>query len=214
MRMTGKVMAFLIGIKLEITGLENLPETGEHCVFVANHSSYLDSFALITGIPRSFSFVAKAELAGLFFTRKLFDRIDVEYVDRFDRQKGIEAAERLVTAAKKGKSLFFFPEGTFTRIPGVYPFHIGAFVTATSSRLPVIPIAVKGSRSVLHPGGWFPRRGPVTIIIGPQIASPETVTERDESTWKQAQAIESKARSFILVHCGEPDLSHERAPIW
>ena len=214
MRMTGKTIAFLSGIKLEITGLENLLETGKPCVFVANHSSYLDVFAIVTGIPRTFGFVSKAELAERFFTRILCDRIEVEYVERIDRQKGMEAAERLVSAARKGKSLFFFPEGTFTRIPGVYPFHTGAFMTAVSAGLPVIPIAIKGSRSVLHPSGWFPRKGAITLIIGPQIESCETGPDQDRSIWEQAQLIQDKARSFILDHCGEPDLPHERAPIW
>lgn len=213
MRMSFRSIALLTGLKLEITGLENLPEADAHCIFVANHSSYLDVFVLITGIPRSLSFVAKVELAGSFFSRKLLDRIDVEYVDRFDRTKGVEAAERLVNVARQGKSLFFFPEGTFTRIPGVYPFHSGAFLTAIASQLPVVPIAVKGSRSVLHPGAWFPRRGPIRIIIGPKITPPEIIPEGDETNWKQAQLVQSKARSFILDHCGEPDLSHERAPI-
>ena len=93
MRMSFRSIALLTGLKLEITGLENLPEADAHCIFVANHSSYLDVFVLITGIPRSLSFVAKVELAGSFFSRKLLDRIDVEYVDRFDRTKGVEAAE-------------------------------------------------------------------------------------------------------------------------
>lgn len=214
MHSTGRLMSILTGLKLEVVGLENLPEPDTPCIYVANHSSYLDVFVIVTGMPRGFSFVSKAEFAGAFFTRTLFDRIDVEYVDRFDRGKGIEAASRLVDAARLGKSLFFFPEGTFTRIPGVYPFHSGAFMTATASGRPVVPIAIRGSRSILHPGEWFPRRDSISLIIGPQIMPAETIADKGESSWEQAQLVQSAARSYILDHCGEPDLSHERAPIW
>jgi len=66
-----------------VNGLENLPATGSAYVLVANHSSYLDSYALVATLPGTFRFVGKAELAKSFIIRKPLENIHTEFVDRF-----------------------------------------------------------------------------------------------------------------------------------
>jgi 1-acyl-sn-glycerol-3-phosphate acyltransferase len=161
-------------------------------------------------LPRQASFVAKAELTKHFGSRFFLRRIQTEFVERFDKQKGIEDARRLSQKAKAKRPLVFFPEGTFTRMPGLLPFHMGAFIAAAEANAQVIPIAIRGTRSILRSESWFPRRGSVTLTIGAPI-QPEAIADRAHlDTWGMALALRSKAREHILRHCGEPDLSHER----
>ena len=139
--------------------------------------------------------------------RLLLDRLQAEYVERFDREKGLIDAQRIARAAQRQQSLFFFPEGTFGRAPGLRNFYMGAFVTAAQANLPIVPIAIRGTRSMLRSGSWFPRRGRISITIGEAIHPedfPETI-QRDQ--WQLALALRDKARQYILHHCGEPDLS-------
>ena len=56
------------------------------------------------------------------------------------------------------------------RMPGLRPFHMGAFVAAAENEAPVVPIALQGTRSMLRPGTRFPRPATITVTIGPPIA--------------------------------------------
>ena len=73
-------------------------------------------------------------------------------------------------AAKHGESLAIFPEGTLLRRPGLLPFRTGAFQVAAQAGIPVVPMALRGVRSVLRDGTWFPRRYPIAVTIGAPIA--------------------------------------------
>jgi 1-acyl-sn-glycerol-3-phosphate acyltransferase len=188
-------------IPLVVNGLENLPDS--RCIVVANHASYLDGLLLVAILPLPVSFVVKAELKRQRFANWFLNRIGVQFVERFDIQQGTEDARRLTRQAADGAPLMFFPEGTFTRSPGLLGFHMGAFVTAAANQLPVVPITIRGSRSVLRSDDWFPRRGPVAIVIG------QAVEERGED-WNSALVLRDRARSEILRHLGEQDLALER----
>jgi 1-acyl-sn-glycerol-3-phosphate acyltransferase len=202
-----RLLALATGTRIDVSGVENLPPTNQPCVYVSNHASYLDSYALMAVIPGNFSFVAKKELRDKLSVRLALDRLQAEYVERFDKEKGIIDARRIVQAAQRQQSLFFFPEGTFTRAPGLQKFYMGAFVTAAQANIPVVPIAIRGTRSMLRSRSWFPRRGRITISIGEAI-KPEQLPETAQSdTWHMALALRDEARLYILRHCGEPDLS-------
>lgn len=212
-----KLLARLAGIPLTVRGLDNLPPTTQPCVFVVNHMSYLDGFVMAAAIPRIFSFVAKAELAGQFIPRLLLGRIGTEYVRRTDKEGSLRDARRLAERAAAGRSLMYFPEGTLTRAPGLLPFHVGAFEAAVVVGLPVVPIAIRGTRSVLRDGTWRPRRAAIAVMIEPPIWPAEIAAEAAEAgrrdVWGTALRLRDAVRARILRHCGEPDAQHERAPL-
>lgn len=215
MRGWGRVLFRLLNLKIDVKGEENLPEDGSPCVYVANHSSYLDAFAVITAIPRPVAFVTKAELTNSRLIKTLLDKVDVEYVDRFDRQQSAADAERLIEQARQGKSLFFFPEGTLAGISGLYPFHMGAFLTAVHAGSPLVPLAIRGTREILHPDGWLPRHGAVSITIGSAVEVPRRPGELPATAaWEAAVTLRDQARASILRNSGEADLGGEKPPIW
>jgi 1-acyl-sn-glycerol-3-phosphate acyltransferase len=188
----------LAGAPIRVDGLENLPGAGAS-VLVANHSSYLDGLVLVAALATPFSFVAKRELGEQFFAGTFLRHIGTEFVERFDPERSVEAAERLVELARAGRSLAFFPEGTFTRAPGLRPFRLGAFVAAVEGALPVVPVTLTGTRYLLRGDEWFPRRGKIGVIVGRPIAP-------DGSDWAAAIKLRDAVRGEILRHCGEPDL--------
>ena len=73
-------------------------------------------------------------------------------------------------SARIGARLVWFPEGTFSRMPGLLEFHVGAFLTAAQLGLPVVPVTIRGTRSMLRDGSWLPRRGAISVHIGAPIA--------------------------------------------
>ncbi len=99
--------------------------------------------------------------------RLLLRGIGTRFVERFDVEASVEAAHELDRRAAQGESLAFFAEGTFRRESGLREFHMGAFVAAASAGIPVVPVALRGTRSVLRDGQWLPRRALVQIIVLP-----------------------------------------------
>jgi len=200
-----RLLASLSQTPIVVHGLDNLPKD-RPIVLVANHMSYLDGFVLVAALPIEFGFVAKVELTDYFAVRILLSRMDVEFIERFDIERGVADSRRVAQAAARGKSLLFFPEGTFQRIPGLLPFHMGAFVTAAEAEMPVIPVIIRGTRSKLRSGSWLPRRGAVSLTVG------KPITPRG-SDWSAAIELRDAARADILRHCGEPELGHTAALI-
>jgi 1-acyl-sn-glycerol-3-phosphate acyltransferase len=208
-----RIVARGVALPILVQGLENLPAKDIPSVLVSNHASYLDSLMLVAVLPRCYSFVAKAELKKNFLLRFLLPRIGTEFVERFDRLQGIENARWLIERSRAGRSLLFFAEGTLTRMPGLLPFRLGAFETAVAGNLPVVPIAIRGTRSILRADSWFPRRGVISVMIGPAVPAVEVLAEADNDHWTATLILRDQIRTWILRHCGEPDLVDERPPV-
>ncbi|MDH3859212.1 MAG: 1-acyl-sn-glycerol-3-phosphate acyltransferase, partial [Gammaproteobacteria bacterium] len=203
-----RLLFFAAGIKIVVNGLENLPSESQISVYVANHSSYLDSFAVVASIPRNFSFVAKRELNQNFFTGAALKRVGTKFVERFDKLRSVQDAEDIASTGRLTQSLFFYPEGTFTRVTGLRNFHMGAFVTAATTGMPVVPIAIRGTRSMLRPDTWIPRRGRITFTVGKAITPDVEVEAGSGDSWTAAVNLREAAHRHILAHCGEVDLSY------
>jgi 1-acyl-sn-glycerol-3-phosphate acyltransferase len=174
MRQGARLLFRLCRIPLTVEGIEQFP-VEQACVIVTNHASYLDGVMLVAALPAKFSFVAKAELERQFIPRRFLRRIGAVFVERFDKQRGVADARRTVQTVRDGHSLVFFPEGTFTRIPGLLPFHMGAFIAAAEAGVPVVPVTIRGTRSLLRDVSRFPRRGVVRIIVSAPILPEESI---------------------------------------
>ena len=84
-------------------------------------------------------------------------------------------------------------------MPGLLPFRMGAFLAAAQAGAPIVPVTIRGTRSILRAGSWFPRRGRLEVIVEPPIPP-------DGADWAAAVRLRDAARAAILRHCGEPDL--------
>ena len=202
-----RLLMRLTATPVSVSGLDNLPAQGSNYVLVANHASYIDSFVLVARLPRMFGFVAKSELAKSFLTRRPLKAINTEFVERFDIGKSVSDSRQLSNVLQQGNALMFFPEGTFTRIPGLTSFHMGAFTVAAQAGAPVVPVAIRGTRSILRPESWFPRRGSIHIEIGQPVYCRDVQPEAGEDEWQTALEMRARSRAFILRHAGEPDLA-------
>ncbi len=190
----------LTGTPLKVSGLEHLPRTP--CVLAVNHASYLDGILLSAALPHDFphAFVAKREFADYFVPRLFLRGIGAVFVERFDARQGVEHVERVAAALEQGQMPVFFPEGTFDRRPGLLAFRSGAFSVAAKAGVPVVPVAIRGARSMLRGSDWFPYRGAASIRFGAAIRPAG-------SEWRDVMLLRDQVRAEILRHCGEPDLA-------
>ncbi|MGD2112751.1 MAG: 1-acyl-sn-glycerol-3-phosphate acyltransferase [Gammaproteobacteria bacterium] len=183
---------------LHVTGQEHLDPRRPQ-VIVANHASYLDGFIVTAALGVPIHFIVKGELSRNLPIRLVLQRFGVEFVDRFNAHKGPSDVRRIAEKSRNGQSLVFFPEGTFTRFPGLQPFRMGAFVTAARSNVPIVPVAIRGARDIVRGDDWFPRRGSIEVTVRPPILPAG-------EGWQVAIDLRDAARREISRYCGEPDL--------
>jgi 1-acyl-sn-glycerol-3-phosphate acyltransferase len=150
------------GIPFTVEGRSRLPQVP--CVVVANHASYIDGLVVAAALPPDFAFVIKKEMVRVPLAGLLLRRLGSQFVERFDRHKGGVDARRVLKLAATGQSLVFFPEGTFNEIPQIGKFLGGAFATAARSDMPVVAVAIHGTRAVLPEGKGF-HRLPIRVEI-------------------------------------------------
>jgi len=151
------------GVPFNVEGLDRLPQVP--CVVVANHASYIDGLVAAAALPPDFAFVIKKEMVRVPLAGLLLRRLGSQFVERFNRQKGAVDARRVLKLAATGQSLVFFPEGTFNEIRQIGRFLGGAFTTAARSDMPVVAMAIHGTRAVLPPGGLAVHRLPIRVEI-------------------------------------------------
>ena len=196
-------MAFVVPrADVKVRGIDHLP-TAE-CVVVANHASYVDGPLLKGYLPWRFNFVIKGEFRKFPPAHFFLVRSGAKLVERKEIKGSTRDARQLVKAALRGESLGFFPEGTFREEPGVGRFRPGAFVAARRSDMPVVPIAIHGTRYVLPLSRYLPRRGPMVIDILPAIGP-------GDAAYEDSKTLAEEARQRILAVLDEPDLQgHEK----
>jgi 1-acyl-sn-glycerol-3-phosphate acyltransferase len=175
------------GIPFKVEGLERLPKVP--CVVVANHASYIDAIAIVAALPPDFAFVIKKEMVRVPLAGLLLRRLGSQFVERFNRHKGATDARRVLKLAATGQSLMFFPEGTFDGTRQVGKFLNGAFTIADRAQMPVVAVAIHGTREVLPPGGVSIYRLPIRVEILAALSADEA---------------RLKSRDLIASAVGEP----------
>ena len=191
----------LAGISLSVDFDAPLPAAS--AIIVVNHSSYLDGAVMAAVCPGAIAFVAKEELARQLVAGSFLRRLGAIFVRRTDPAGGVADARAALERARAGGRVVWFPEGTFSRMPGLLEFHVGAFLTAVQSGAPIIPVTIRGTRSILRDGSWLPRRGAISVHVGAPVAP-------NGDDFEAALVLRQAVRAQILARCGEPDLSHER----
>lgn len=212
LRRAARYLMKALNLPVTIAGRENIPPDRPF-LFVSNHASYIDSSVLTAVLPGSPCFVAKAELAANPVAGSFLRRIGTVFVERFDRQKGVADLDHIRQAAASGRPLVFFAEGTISRMPGLLPFRMGAFLTAAAAGIPVVPVAIRGTRSILRADTWFFRRGAVMITIGKPLLPDNGGNAVSADVWPAAVELHNRTREHMLRYCREPDLSEEKSPL-
>ena len=196
-------MVFVLArVSVTIRGMDNLP--ADSCVVVANHASYIDGVLLNGYLPARFGFVIKGEMRDIPVVHFLLRRSGSKFVERKETTGSSRDARQLVKAAQGGESLGFFPEGTFRLEPGVGRFRLGAFVAAIKGDMPVVPIAISGTREMLPSRRFLPRQTNLIIDILPAIAP-------GDDDFSSSKELTEASRQRILGALDEPDLLDDAA---
>jgi 1-acyl-sn-glycerol-3-phosphate acyltransferase len=197
-RLGTRVGLSLMGCRLSTTGLEHVPREGA-VVLACNHASYTDVFALVALLPRNLLFVAKREVLGYPVIRTFVRRLGYPTVDRLDFQQGLADAEQVTRALANGAAVVFFPEGTFVAATGLRPFRLGAFKTAADAGVPVVPMALRGTRQLLRGDETLLHPGPIHLDVGEPLRA-------DGDDIHALVRLRDRTAVAIGARCGEPRL--------
>ncbi len=128
-----------------VSGKENFPLTGG-LVVVSNHVSYWDPVVVVSALDRQVYFMAKAELFKIPLLGPLIVRFGAFPVQRrgFNRQS-IRYALNLL---RSQRIVGIFPEGTRSRTNNLLPPHEGAVALALKAKVPILPVALIGTRGI------------------------------------------------------------------
>jgi 1-acyl-sn-glycerol-3-phosphate acyltransferase len=170
---------WLIGIRVEVSGLENVPPNTA-CIFMANHVSNLDPPALLPRIPgRTSAFVKKSlmKIPVFGWGLKLGEFVPVS------RDGSVTGAQESVAAARrvlsKGIHITTFVEGTRSPDGRMLPFKKGPFYLAMQTGAPCIPISLYGTETMMKKGSQRISPGIAHIVFHPPIY-PANFASRDE----------------------------------
>jgi 1-acyl-sn-glycerol-3-phosphate acyltransferase len=163
---------------VEVTGREALDEVPGPVIFVANHSSHVDTPILLNAMtPRRRRRTLVGAASDYFYTRRAlavavsltFGTVPVRRRRSSDMSSSLAPLERLLG---EGFSLVLFAEGTRSRSGRLGEFRSGAAALATRAQVPLVPVHVSGTAQLMPPGRpWMvaPAEGrthPVTVRFG------------------------------------------------
>ena len=194
-RFVARIMARVAGWRLSVVGVERLPAQGKPMILVSNHASSVDIPAMIALLPLDFVFVAKKEVLRWPFVATFARKMRQLTVDRRNAQRNVGEMRRMTQALRRGMPVLFFPEGTFTAAPGLREFRLGTFKLAVDQGVPIVPLALRGSRVALRKGESLPHAAAIDLWIGEPIVS---------SAEADVTALRDRVVEMIAAHCGEP----------
>src|SRR5215470_20294461 len=150
------------GVEVRIHGVERVPP-GKPYLFVSNHQSIYDIPVLFWYLPFQLRIIAKDSLGRFPVLGWHLARTGHVLVQR--QNPGSTVFKKVSALMRAGHSLLVFPEGTRSRDGVVGRFKGGIFLLAIEAGLPIVPVAVDGTRRVMRKGGLTTCPGAVTVRV-------------------------------------------------
>jgi len=154
-------------IKINMTGIENIPEKGG-VLLAINHLSYVDY--LMAGYPG----VERGRLTRFMAKREVFDHPVGGPVMRsfhhlsVDRAAGSDSMDQAVKRLQEGEAVGIFPEATISRSFLIKDIKTGSVRIAADAGVPLVPIVLFGTQRIMTKGQKrdFSRHKTISMEVG------------------------------------------------
>jgi 1-acyl-sn-glycerol-3-phosphate acyltransferase len=190
-----RMMLFLSGCKVTLSGREHIPRKGGIC-FVSNHGSIFDIILILAYAGRPFGFIAKKELAFVPIIDLWIPLLGGFFIDRKNIRKAVRTINKGINRIKAGGAMIIFPEGHRSRGQGLLPFHPGSLKLATQAEAPIVPLALSGSYDVFE-RTYRLKPGPVGVHFAPPLPTATLAPE------ERKQVLANRVRDIIAGMLGE-----------
>ncbi len=200
----GRALMRVFLVELRLTGSENLAD-GQPYVFASNHFSLLDTPLMFSLMPQPFRILARSGLWRIPFIGWHLDRAGHLPVHRESPRVAVRNIAHAADKVREGRSILVFPEGGRRRGSEMRRFKTGAAHIAVKAGVPIVPVAIAGTRAILPPGSWHLRPGVAEVRIGAPIPTdhPACPTAKD-LTLRVRREIKALAAGMSPGRAGEP----------
>lgn len=187
-RAWAKSILWVSRVKVNLKGLANLP--GETpCILMPNHQSNFDIPVLLGRLPIQFRWLAKAELFKIPIFGRGMRGCGYISIDRSNRKSAFQSLADAARRIKGGASVLIFPEGTRSRDGNIGPFKKGGFVLTVDAGVPIVPIIVYGTRTIMPKGSLVLQRRDVYMEILPPVETSGYTRKNKEMLIQEVRAI-------------------------
>jgi len=191
-RLWARLLLGLCRVRVVIQGAEKIRPPGPY-VFLSNHQSQFDIPAAVMAIPVQFRILAKKELFHIPIFGWALRLSGFVGIERNNREKAIRSLDEAARRIRRGQSLLIYAEGTRSPDGSLLPFKKGGFILAIQAGVPVIPLTILGSRSVLPKGSLRIRPGTIGVVVGDPIDPRQYPVEEKDALMKKVRAVMSEA---------------------
>ena len=164
-----KIILRVCGIKVKAKGQENIDPHVPR-IYMTNHQSYFDIFALLAYLPVDFKFILKQELMRIPLLGMTMKRAGYIGIEREDPRKAIQSLNKAAERLKGGVSVVIFPEGTRSPDGKLQPFKRGGFKLALKSGCDIVPVTIKDSCRIVPKGSLKINKDSFDIYLGKPIS--------------------------------------------
>jgi 1-acyl-sn-glycerol-3-phosphate acyltransferase len=162
----GAMGCWVGGTRVHLSGLDNI-QPGQAYVIVPNHESNWDPVVLTHALNvLPFRFIAKKQVIRVPVLGAALLKSGNVRVERTNTQGDVERIRKQMAERALDVSILFYAEGTRSRDGALHPFKKGAFVTAISYGLPILPVGHAGTYRIWRPLRFGIRSGPMALEVG------------------------------------------------
>ena len=196
-RVWARGILFVAGVRVKSEGLEKLKADGSY-VIASNHASYMDTPVILSIMPMQFRFLAKSGLFKIPLLGSHLKRAGHIPVPREDPRAAVKTLTLAATNIReKGISTLIFPEGGRTPDGELKAFKEGGAYIAIKAGVPIIPVAVIGTRAVVPIHSGIVKAGTVIVRVGEPIETAHlTLKDRERLTAEVRQQIMSMLATY------------------
>ncbi len=187
-RMWARSIMFASRIKVTVNGLANIDPTQSY-VYMSNHQSNFDIPVLLAYLPVQFRWLAKAELFKIPIFGRAMRGAGYIKIDRYNQESAFESINEAARKMKNGVSAMIFPEGTRSRDGNIRSFKKGGFVMAVNAGVPIVPIVLKGTWTIMDKSSLRINTGEVSLNILAPIATTGYTRETKDDLIKSVRAV-------------------------
>jgi 1-acyl-sn-glycerol-3-phosphate acyltransferase len=177
--------------RVVVKGRENVNRRQAY-VIASNHQSMLD-IVLLYNVPLYFKWVSKKEVYRIPLVGQLLLLHGDVCIKRGDPKSARKMLQDCAAFLSQGFSIMMFPEGTRSKDGQVGRFKEGAFTLAKSRGVPILPVAIDGTRQFSNGnGGWLNARQLFQVTIMPPIPAEEVAAT-------DAKGLQEKVHKLVCA---------------
>jgi 1-acyl-sn-glycerol-3-phosphate acyltransferase len=191
-RAWARSILWVSGVNVSVKGVEHI-ETDRSYIFMANHQSNFDIPVLLGCLPVQFRWLAKAELFRIPLFGPAMRGCGYISIDRTNRKSAFRSLEQAAKTIREGTSVIIFPEGTRSSDGKIKTFKKGGFVLTLNAGVPIVPLVISGTWSVMPRSDLRIRPGRVTLEILPPV-------DTSQYTRRNKELLMDRIRDLLCEH--------------